>query len=171
MNIQKTQFPIVRLFETLFFILIVSILFSYDDLNVQAQTETTRNPHQKLIAEANVDPLFSNYKGITLGMRADESRAKLGDPATRSDFQDFYIISDNETVQVFFDKDLRVNAISISYVGEKAPTSQQILGLEAMKKENGTYYLLVEYPKTGFWVSYSRSAGEFPVVTITLKKS
>lgn len=171
MNTQKIQFSTARMFQILFVILTVSILLSFDNLSLKAQTEpATKNPHEKLVAEANVDPIFSNYKGVTLGMSAVDLRAKLGEPAAKSDVQDFYIISDNETLQVFYDANLAVKAMSISFTGEKVPTCQQILGLEPFKKENGTYYLLVEYPKTHFWVSYSRTAGDSPVVTVTMKK-
>lgn len=167
----KNLFSVAGLIETILLVFIVSILFSFNGINAQAQTDTgQRNPYQKLIAADNVVPLFANYKGVTVGMTADESRAKLGEPASRSDAQDFYIVSDNETAQIFYDKDMRVNAMSISFDGDKAPTCQQILGMDAFKKEDGGLYLIVEYPKYGFWISYSRTASIMPVVTVTMKK-
>ena len=39
---------------------------------------------------------------MRLGMTAAEARAKLGEPAMKSDEQDFYVFSANETAQIVY---------------------------------------------------------------------
>jgi hypothetical protein len=50
------------------------------------------------------------------------------------------------------------------------PTCKDVLGSEAEKKDDGSVYKLVRYPKAGYWVSYSRTAGNDATVTITMQK-
>jgi hypothetical protein len=117
-------------------------------------------------------PAFSQFKGVRIGMTADEARKKLGNPRDKSPEQDFYIFNDNEAVQVFYDKGGAVSAISIDFMNgaNSIPTSKDVLGAEAEPKADGSVYKLVRYPKAGYWVSYSRTAGNEPTVTITMQK-
>ncbi len=117
------------------------------------------------------DPPFHEYKGVRIGMAADEARKKLGDPADKSDRQDFYTFSDNESAQVFYDAEKKVFAISVNYLGgDKSPTCKSILGAEAEAKPDGSIHRRVDYPKAGFWVAYSRTPGDEPMVTVTMQK-
>jgi hypothetical protein len=117
-------------------------------------------------------PAFSQFKGVKIGMPADEARKKLGTPRDKSPEQDFYVFNDTEAVQVFYDKGGAVNAISIDFMSGSngAPTSKDVLGAEAEPKADGSVYKMVRYPKAGYWVSYSRTAGNDPTVTITMQK-
>jgi hypothetical protein len=45
-----------------------------------------------------------------------------------------------------------------------------VLGVELIAKPNGSMYQLVRYPDAGYWVSYNRTAGDKPIVTITMQK-
>jgi hypothetical protein len=45
-----------------------------------------------------------------------------------------------------------------------------VLGAEAGAKTDGSIYKLLRYPKAGYWVSYSRTAGSSPTTTITMQK-
>lgn len=129
-------------------------------------------------AKGNLDPgeehqpAVSQFKGIRIGMTADEARKKLGNPRDKSPEQDFYIFNDNEAVQVFYDKGGAVSAISIDFMNgaNGIPTSKDVLGADAEPKADGSVYKLVRYPKAGYWVSYSRTAGNEPTVTITMQK-
>lgn len=122
--------------------------------------------------EAKDSPLFHEYKGVKLGMSAEEARQKLGEPANKSDEQDFYAFSENETAQLFYDKSQKVSALSITYIGEGSavPTCETVIGAPIEARADGSKYLMKEYPKAGFWVSYSRTAGDSPIVTVTIKK-
>jgi hypothetical protein len=45
-----------------------------------------------------------------------------------------------------------------------------VLGTEIEVKPDGSIYKLLRFPKAGYWVSYSRTAGDAPLITITMKK-
>lgn len=115
-------------------------------------------------------PLFSEYKSVRLGMTAQEVRAKLGDPTIKGDDQDFYAFSETETAQFAYDKSLKVVTISIDYTGTGAPDYRNVVGATIDEKPDGALYKLVRYEAQHFWVSYSRTAGTPPLVTITIQK-
>ncbi|MDT4953009.1 MAG: hypothetical protein QOJ02_1147 [Acidobacteriota bacterium] len=115
-------------------------------------------------------PIYVGYKGVSIGMDAVEARKKLGDPKDKSDAQDFYIFSDKETAQVFYDKG-KVMAVSVNYLGDKnAPLPKVVLGLDIEAKADGGMYKLVRYPEAGYWVSYNRTGGDDPLVTVTMQR-
>jgi ABC-type microcin C transport system permease subunit YejE len=124
------------------------------------------------VAQGNEKPVFLNYKGVTIGMPADEVRAKLGDPQDKSDTQDFYVFSDNESAQVYYDAEKKVSVVSVTYTGDlqAAPIAKTVVGTEISAKPDGTKHLLVRYPKSGYWVSYFRSAGDSPMVVVVMQK-
>jgi hypothetical protein len=126
---------------------------------------------QQTEAGKDEEPAFKEYRGVRIGMTADEARKKLGDAADKSDKQDFYVYSDDETAQVFYDADKKVSAIAVVYTGGKnVPTCHAVFGKEAPAKPDGSQYMRVQYPKTGYWVSYSRTAGDSPVTSVTMQK-
>lgn len=115
-------------------------------------------------------PLFSEYKGIRLGMTAQEVRAKLGNPTLKGDDQDYYLFSDTESAQFAYDKTLKVVTISIDYTGAGAPDYPSIVGASIDTRDDGSLYKLVRYQAQRFWVSYWRRVGTPPIVTITMQK-
>ena len=123
-------------------------------------------------AQRGDDPLFSDFKGVRLGMPTEEVRKKLGSPKDKSDEQDFYIFNDTQAVQIYYDKGKMVSAISIDYMdgASAVPSCKEVLGTEAERKDDGSMYKMMRYPKAGYWVSYSRTAGNSPTVTITIQK-
>ena len=116
--------------------------------------------------------LFKEYRGVQLGMSADEVRKKLGDPKEKGDEQDFYIFSENETAQVYYDQTHKVMAISADFTNAATaiPTAKQLFGNEVEAKADGSIYRLVRYPKAGYWLSYNRTTGTAPLTTITIQK-
>jgi hypothetical protein len=117
-------------------------------------------------------PIFHEYKGVTLGMSTEETRKKLGAPTDKDAEQDFFMFNDTESAQVFYDKSHKVMAISVNYVGagSNVPKSKAVLGTEVEAKPDGSMHQLIRYPKAGCWVSYSRTAGDSPLVTVTIQK-
>jgi len=117
-------------------------------------------------------PAFSDFKGVRIGMKADEARKKLGNPRDKADDQDLYVFNDTQAVQVFYDKVGAVTAISIDFMSgaNGIPSAKEVLGTEADAKADGSVYKLLRYPKAGYWVSYSRTAGSSPTTTITMQK-
>ena len=123
-------------------------------------------------ADPDNQPAFSDFKGVRIGMTADEARKKLGNPRDKSAEQDFYIFNDTQAVQVFYDKAGAVMAISIDFMdgASGVPLAKDVLGTEAETKPDGSSYKMLRYPKAGYWVSYSRTAGSSPTTTITMQK-
>lgn len=118
-------------------------------------------------------PVLLDYRGIQIGWLADEVRKKLGTPADKGDEQDFYVFGDKETCQVLYDKATRkVTAISVDFMNGASTviTPQQVFGSDVDAKPDGSKYKIVRYPKAGYWVSYSRTAGDTPIITITMQK-
>jgi outer membrane protein assembly factor BamE (lipoprotein component of BamABCDE complex) len=75
---------------------------------------------QALVSTAPVvtqQPPYSDYKGVRLGMTAQEVRTKLGAPTMKSDEQDYFVLSDKETAQVGYDAAGKVKVISFDYMG------------------------------------------------------
>ncbi|MBA2705313.1 MAG: hypothetical protein H0U60_15850 [Blastocatellia bacterium] len=112
------------------------------------------------------------YRGIQLGMLADEVRKKLGDPKDKSDEQDFYLFGETETAQIVYDKTRKVVTISADFftAANSVPTAKQILGAEVEAKADGSVYKMVRFPRAGYWLSYNRTAGNSPLTTVTLQK-
>ena len=123
-------------------------------------------------AEPEDQPAFAEFKGVRLGMTADEARKKLGSPRDKSAEQDFYVFNDTQAVQVFYDKAGMVLAISIDFMSgaSSIPSAKEVLGTEAETRTDGSVYRMLRYPKAGYWVSYSRTAGNSPTTTITMQK-
>jgi hypothetical protein len=117
-------------------------------------------------------PLFLEYRGVQLGMTADEVRKKLGDPKEKGDEQDFYIFSESETAQFLYDKTHKVTAISADFmtVGNNTPTAKDVFGADVEAKADGSVYKMVRYPKAGYWLSFNRTSGTSPMTTVTLQK-
>lgn len=116
--------------------------------------------------------MFHDYRGIQLGMLADDVRKKLGEPKDKGDEQDFYVFGETETAQIVYDKLHKVVTISADYTtpGTDIPTAKQIFGTEVEAKADGSVYKMVRFPKAGYWLSYNRTGGNSPLTTVTLQK-
>ena len=120
---------------------------------------------------ATQQPLYTEYKGVRLGMSAEEARAKLGTPAMKDSDQDFYVFSENETAQIVYDAAHKVFTISVDYLGGiGAPDYKAVVGGELEKTANGSLYRMVRYESLGLWVSYNRTTGPMTSVTVTIQK-
>jgi len=117
-------------------------------------------------------PLYQEYRGIQLGMAADEVRKKLGNPADKGDEQDFFNFNDAESAQIFYDKTKKVMAISANFLqgAQNIPTPKALFGEELAAKPDGSVYKMARYPKAGCWLSYSKTAGDSPLISVTLQK-
>lgn len=155
-------------------------LFLLFGLIVPALGQTAENTQAATIqiadkkSEATVlMPILTDYKGIKIGATAEEVRDKLG-KAKIDDKDGFFYNLDDEMVQIRLDSDKKVNLISITYSSENenTPTYAEVFGTATpvSEKPDGSIYNLVDYPKAGYWVAYSRAAGENPSVTVTMQK-
>jgi hypothetical protein len=177
------------LFKTRSFIYSTPLLLSAIALIViasvstaSAQTDQTESSQEEMAkasptatatneAAANV-PVFKDYRGVQIGMSAEEVRAKLDRLKDGGPAQDFFVFSDSESAQIYYDKDGKVTAISVDYFGEdsNAPSPNTVLGVELQAKPDGAMYELKRYPDAGYWVSYNRTAGNKAIVTITMQR-
>lgn len=147
---------------------LVVITLTIAGVSVVAQT-TRKTPS----AGPEEEPVFLDYKGVKIGWLADDVRKKLGNPANKGDEQDYFIFGEKETAQILYDKaSKQVTAISVDFLSgaTEVITPQQVFGADFDGKPDGSKYKLVRYPKAGFWVSYSRTAGDSPIITITIQK-
>lgn len=121
--------------------------------------------------EAAREPVFHDFKGVRLGMTPQEARQKLGEPTEKGDTLDLYSSDEKQTVQIFYEGD-KVAAIAVIYMkpGTDTLTPKQVLGSDIETKPDGSMYKMVRYPKAGYWVSYSRTGGDSPLVTVTMRK-
>lgn len=144
-----------------------SLLIALSSANAQA-------PHRAATPAAGEDEsvLFKDYRGVQLGMTADEVRKKLGDPKDKGDEQDFFVFNDTETAQIVYDKTHKVVTISADFLtsGDKVPTAKQVFAGDVEAKADGSIYKMVRFPKAGYWLSYNRTSGSPPLTTVTLQK-
>ncbi|HXM36887.1 MAG TPA: hypothetical protein VN920_16950 [Pyrinomonadaceae bacterium] len=131
-----------------------------------------RGAGQKRIRAEDETPVFNDYRGVQIGMTADEARKKLGHPRDKGDTQDFFVFSDNETAQIVYDTGHKVVTVSVDFLNGAAgvPVARAVVGSDVEVKPDGSMYKMVRYPKAGCWVSYSRTAGDSPLISITLQK-
>jgi len=154
------------------FLLVPAILIACSIANAQTapQQEVAVNSKASSTAATNL-PVYADYRGITIGMSADEVRSKVNG-VKKGDGQDLLTSSEHESAQIYYDDKGKVTAISIDYFGDKngAPTPEAVLGAAIEAKPDGSMYQLNRYRDAGYWVSYNRTAGDKPIVTITMQK-
>lgn len=163
---------------TIIFLLMVPITNAQETASNQnanravAASTTNSNTANAATTPATASPVFTNYKGVRIGMSADEVRDRLDHLREKGKTQDFFVFSDDESAQVFYDEQGRVTAISVNYIGDdsSAPQPEAVLGEEIQAKPDGSMYELIRYPAAGYWVAYSRTAGKNPIITVTMQK-
>lgn len=150
----------------MFLIATACVIIALDSSGAQAQRRAAQAAAQE------ESPLFHEYRGIQLGMIADDVRKKLGEPKDKGDEQDFFIFNDTETAQIVYDKMHKVVTISADFMNPstKVLTAKEVFGAELEAKSDGSVYKMVRYPKAGYWLSYNRTSGASPLITITLQK-
>ena len=132
-----------------------------------------QTPRNRTTGPAEEEPVFHEYRGVQIGWLADEVRKKLGNPANKDDEQDFYVFGEKETAQFVYDKTThKVVTISVDFMNGATgvPTPQQVFGSDVESKADGSRYRMVRYPKAGYWITYNRTPGEAPMISITLQK-
>ena len=154
------------------FLLIGLIVPAFGQTAENTQAATIQVTEKKTEATVLM-PVLTDYKGIKIGATAEEVREKLG-KAKIDDKDGFFYDSDDELVQIRVDADKKVRFIAITYLDENksAPKFADVFGAEipVAEKPDGSIYNLVRYPEAGYWVAYSRTAGEKPSVTVTMQK-
>src|SRR2546422_1809735 len=123
-----------RYFSALVVIAIMVFIFS---TTAPAQKARAINGDTPLTQQ----PLYSDYKGVKLGMTATEVRAKLGNPVLKDDELDYYVFSDILSAQVAYDSSHKAKAISVDYAGGVgAPDYRAVVGPEIITRADGSVY-------------------------------
>jgi len=127
-----------------------------------------RTPGMKSISQAQ-QPVYREYRGVRLGMTAVEVRAKLGEPVLKSDEQDYYVVTPNETTQIAYNTAQKVVMISTDYTGGVgAPDYRSVVGEGLLQRPDGSVFRMVRYESEHFWVSFNKTESAVPIVTITI---
>jgi hypothetical protein len=170
--------------NTVLFQALIALVFATSATWSMAQSETQEQSQtDKQVAKAATGttvsntsaaeaPVFTEYRGLKIGMSASEVREGLKSfLKDKGDKQDFLVLSDAETAQVYYDSAGKVTAISIDYMTKNghAPTPMEVLGSDIVPKPDGSMYALKRYPAAGYWVSYNRTSGDNALVTITMQ--
>ena len=139
----------------------------------KSETQVASAPAGEAVAaKASPEPLYKEYRGVTLGMSAADVRAKLGRPEEKSDGMDFFVFNDRERARVYYTGG-KATAVIATYIGRDAaaPPPAAVLGAEIEAKADGSMYQMKPYRAAGYWVAYSRTAGDAPMVMITMQKT
>jgi hypothetical protein len=178
LKIQRTFIEsclLILLLTTLFLLLSVSAKgqdpADAQSTNAEAANRTELAEVRQPNTAIELDPVYKDFMGVTIGTDAKEVRETLGHLKDKGEHQDFFVFSDSQSAQIFYDEG-KVNAITVDYVvkGGEAPTPESVLGESVQAKPDGSMYQLKRYPEAGYWVAYSRTAGDSPIVTVTIQK-
>jgi hypothetical protein len=119
-------------------------------------------------------PVWQSYKGVTIGMTADQVREKLGAPKSEDADGFFYMFSDTENAQILLDAGKKVRCISTVFTAEHpaSPAFADVFGKgeELTARPDGSIYKMVKYMDAGYWVSYNRMAGDKALVIVMIQK-
>ena len=150
------------------FLLIVTLVF------LSSVTASAQRKPGGPVSPAADDPSssFNAYRGVQLGMTAEEVRKKLGEPKDKGTEQDFFVFNETETAQIVYDKSQKVVTISADFLtqGPDVLTAKQVFGADVEAKPDGSVYKMMRFPKEGYWVSFNRTSGASPMTTVTLQK-
>ena len=115
---------------------------------------------------------YAGYKGLLIGATNADVRGKLGSPKEKTETMDLFVVSDNESVQFYYNSAQTVTAIMMTYSGDlkAAPTPMDMFGEDVAPNAEGGIFKMVRYPKSGFWISYNRTPGSDAVVSIAIQK-
>jgi len=148
-----------KLISLLFFSAAIFVMPSYAGTAVPVPTPADK-------------PAYTAYRGIEIGMAAADFHKKLGNPKDTADRHEDYVFSDNESAQIFLDADGKVMAIAVTFVGklDKAPSAKDVFGEDAEVKPDGGIFKMERYPKAGFWISYTKTGGDDPMIMLAIQK-
>jgi len=141
---------------------------AHDEVAGRGERPAMKQPGQTTITT----PVYKDFMGVTLGMSADEVREKLGHLKNKGERQDFFVFSESQSAQIAYDDKGKAVVISVDYMSKdgNAPTPESVLGEAVQPNPDGSIYQLKRYPEAGYWVAYSRTAGDVPFITVTMQK-
>ena len=81
------------------------------------------------VTSVTQQPLYTDYRGVKLGMTPAEVRAILGTPVLKDDELDYFVMSETVSAQVAYDAAHKVKAISVDYAGGAGAPGTEFLTL------------------------------------------
>jgi|SRR5215216_6582010 len=90
-------------------LLILAIILLASSANAQtvappSASSTPENTEEATPSAAAPEPVFKDYKGVSIGMSSAEVAEKLGKPKVKDEQGELFVISESELVQVVYDK-------------------------------------------------------------------
>ncbi|MCM3873788.1 MAG: hypothetical protein ND895_24130 [Pyrinomonadaceae bacterium] len=153
------------------FLVICGLLVFFWATNSNGQTQKSKTKVVNAHAEGAQQPRLGEYRGVYLGMTTETARATLGEPTLKRDDQDFYVFSDKESAQIAYNELHKVVTISVDYLGGLgAPDYKTVVGADLELRPDGSMYKSVMHERERIWISYNKSAGALPIVTITFQQ-
>ena len=167
-----------KLIESCLLVMVLASLFILVSTQAAGQQPATQDAISKNTsaspkpAIAAIAPVYKDFMGVTLGMNAEDIRSKLGHIKNKGERQDFFVFSESKTAQIVYDEKGQATTISVDYLSKDAdvPSPESVLGEAVQAKPDGSIFQLKRYPDAGYWVAYSRTAGDDPIVTVTIQK-
>jgi len=153
-------------------IIACSLAFMFAVMSAGSESRCCANAGPATMPTPADKPVFTAYRGVEIGMSADDARKKLKNIKDKSDTQETFQFSDNESADVYYDADHKVRAVSITFTGklDAAPTPRIVFGEDAEAKPDGGIFKMERYPKAGFWISYTRTGGDDPMIMLAIQK-
>jgi hypothetical protein len=98
--------------------------------------------------------VMREYKGVKLGMKRDDVKTAMGNPATSTDNSDDFKLTDDDTMTVHYENG-EVRAIQLSFLNpEHAPAWNDVVGdAEVNELANGAKTARKTLEAEKFWVS------------------
>jgi hypothetical protein len=121
-----------------------------------------------------LQPAIHDLRGASIDMTLEEVKEKLGKPKITDKTGLFYEFSKGETAQIGIDEKKKVRTIALIFASDSSniPSYAEVFGPDVplVPKQDGSIYKMVRYPKSGYWIAYSRSAGKQPITIITMRR-
>ena len=139
----------------------------------QGRTTAAQTAQAQPAAAPADEPLYREFKGVRIGTSQDEARKKLGGPEDKGKEMDFFVFSERERARVYYDAGGKASAVIVTYIEKSGDvlTPKAVLGSDIEAKPDGSMYMMTPYREAGYWVAYSRTPGDSPLVMITMQKT
>jgi len=102
-------------------IIACSLAFMFAVMSAGSESRCCANAGPATMPTPADKPVFTAYRGVEIGMSADDARKKLKNIKDKSDTQETFQFSDNESADVYYDADHKVRAVSITLPGSSMP--------------------------------------------------
>ncbi|HZN10581.1 MAG TPA: hypothetical protein VFC61_02825 [Blastocatellia bacterium] len=114
--------------------------------------------------------VMREFRGVKLGMKADQVHAAAGKPESAAEGQEEYKLSEDDSMTVYFDEKKEVRAIRAFFTNPKnVPAWKEVVGdVEVTQNENGSKSARRVLGEEKFWVSmYQNKDGSVTTITIS----